>query len=48
MDHTRMSGYPNLEYSNLYNALAMLLDVAFNIQYGMQSKHKFDEYFIQN
>lgn len=37
MDHMRMSGYPNLEYSNLYNALAMLLDVAPSIQYGVQS-----------
>lgn len=39
MDHIRMSGYPNLEYSNLYNALAMLLDVAPSIQYGIQSKY---------
>lgn len=38
MDHIRMSGYPNLEYSNLYNAIAMLLDVAPSIQYGIQSK----------
>ncbi|XP_063709308.1 protein unc-79 homolog isoform X4 [Culicoides brevitarsis] len=37
MDHMRMSGYPNLEYSNLYNALAMLLDVAPSIQYGVQT-----------
>lgn len=30
-----MSSYPNLEYGNLYNAIAMLLDVASNIQYGL-------------
>lgn len=30
-----MSAYPNLEYGNLYNALAMLLDVAPNIQVGL-------------
>lgn len=41
MDHMRMSGYPNLEYSNLYNALAMLLDVAPSIQYGVQSMNGF-------
>lgn len=41
MDHVRMSGYPNLEYSNLYNALTMLLDVAPSIQYGIQSKKNF-------
>lgn len=34
-DHMRMSAYPNLEYGNLYNALAMLLDVAPNIQFGL-------------
>ncbi|XP_031621809.1 protein unc-79 homolog isoform X2 [Contarinia nasturtii] len=34
-DHIRMSAYPNLEYGNLYNALAMLLDVAPNIQFGL-------------
>lgn len=34
-DHIRMSAYPNLEYGNLYNALAMLLDVAPNIQVGL-------------
>lgn len=34
-DHIRMSAYPNLEYGNLYNALAMLLDVASNIQFGL-------------
>lgn len=34
-DQTRMSSYPNLEYGNLYNAIAMLLDVASNIQYGL-------------
>ncbi|XP_055321973.1 protein unc-79 homolog isoform X3 [Sitodiplosis mosellana] len=34
-DHARMSAYPNLEYGNLYNALAMLLDVAPNIQFGL-------------
>lgn len=34
-DHVRMSAYPNLEYGNLYNALAMLLDVAPNIQFGL-------------
>lgn len=37
-DHLRMSAYPNLEYGNLYNALAMLLDVAHNIQFGLNSK----------
>lgn len=25
MDQTRMSSYPNLEYSNLYNAICMLV-----------------------
>lgn len=34
-DHVRMSAYPNLEYGNLYNAIAMLLDVASNIQFGL-------------
>ncbi|KAG4066741.1 hypothetical protein HA402_012808 [Bradysia odoriphaga] len=34
-DHLRMSAYPNLEYGNLYNAIAMLLDVAHNIQFGL-------------
>lgn len=34
-DQIRMASYPNLEYGNLYNALAMLLDVAPNIQYGL-------------
>lgn len=38
MDQARMSAYPNLEYQNLYNALAMLVDVASNIQYGLQGK----------
>ena len=37
-DHSRMSDYPNLEYGNLYNALAMLLDVASNIQYGQNGE----------
>lgn len=37
-DHIRMSAYPNLEYGNLYNVLAMLLDVAPNIQVGLVSK----------
>lgn len=37
-DHIRMSAYPNLEYGNLYNALAMLLDVAPNIQFGLNGK----------
>jgi hypothetical protein len=37
MDPTRMSCYPNLEYQNLYNAIAMLIDVASNIQYGIQA-----------
>lgn len=37
-DHIRMSAYPNLEYGNLYNALAMLLDVASNIQVGLAGK----------
>lgn len=36
-DQVRMSAYPNLEYGNLYNALAMLLDVAQNIQFGLNS-----------
>ncbi|KAG5670190.1 hypothetical protein PVAND_000469 [Polypedilum vanderplanki] len=36
MDQTRMSSYPNLEYSNLYNAICMLIDVTPNIQYGIQ------------
>lgn len=34
-DHIRMSAYPNLEYGNLYNALAMLLDVAPNLIIGL-------------
>lgn len=34
-DQQRMSSYPNLEYGNLFNVLAMLLDVAPNIQYGL-------------
>lgn len=34
-DQHRMSAYPNLEYGNLFNVLAMLLDVAPNIQYGV-------------
>lgn len=34
-DQHRMSAYPNLEYGNLFNVLAMLLDVAPNIQYGI-------------
>lgn len=38
MDQVRMSSYPNLEYQNLYNAIAMLIDVTPNIQYGIQSK----------
>lgn len=33
-----MSAYPNLEYGNLYNVLAMLLDVAPNIQVGLICK----------
>lgn len=37
-DHIRMSAYPNLEYGNLYNAIAMLIDVASNIQIGLNSK----------
>lgn len=37
-DGDRMLAYPNLEYGNLYNALAMLLDVAPNIQIGLNSK----------
>lgn len=37
-DHIRMSAYPNLEYGNLYNAIAMLLDVASNIQFGLNCK----------
>ncbi|XP_049279350.1 protein unc-79 homolog isoform X2 [Anopheles funestus] len=36
LDQIRMSSYPNLEYQNLYNALTMLLDVASNIQSGLQ------------
>lgn len=39
-DHIRMSAYPNLEYGNLYNAIAMLLDVAPNIQFGLNGKNK--------
>lgn len=39
-DHIRMSAYPNLEYGNLYNALAMLIDVAPNIQFGVNGKSK--------
>lgn len=39
-DHIRMSAYPNLEYGNLYNAIAMLLDVASNIQFGLNCKSK--------
>ncbi|XP_070493923.1 protein unc-79 homolog isoform X3 [Chironomus tepperi] len=35
MDQTRMASYPNLEYSNLYNAICMLIDVTPNIQYGI-------------
>lgn len=35
LDQARMSSYPNLEYQNLYNALTMLLDVASNIQNGL-------------
>jgi hypothetical protein len=38
-DQQRMSSYPNLEYQNLYNALAMLIDVTPNIQYGIQSRN---------
>lgn len=38
-DQQRMSSYPNLEYQNLYNALAMLIDVTPNIQYGIQSEY---------
>lgn len=34
-DHIRMASYPNLEYGNLYNALAMLLDVAPYIPTGL-------------
>lgn len=37
-DHIRMSAYPNLEYGNLYNALAMLIDVAQNIQFGLNGE----------
>lgn len=37
-DHIRMSAYPNLEYGNLYNALAMLIDVAPNIQFGLNGE----------
>lgn len=37
-DHIRMSAYPNLEYGNLYNAIAMLLDVAPNIQFGLNGE----------
>lgn len=37
-DHKRMTAYPNLEYGNLYNALAMLLDVAPNIQVGLNGR----------
>lgn len=37
-DHIRMSSYPNLEYGNVYNALAMLIDVASNIQVGLAGK----------
>lgn len=44
-DHLRMSAYPNLEYGNLYNALAMLLDVAHNIQFGLNST-KFRNFLI--
>lgn len=40
-DHMRMSAYPNLEYGNLYNALAMLLDVASNIQIGLNGERDF-------
>lgn len=39
-DHIRMSAYPNLEYGNLYNALAMLLDVAPNIQFGLNGEFR--------
>lgn len=39
-DHIRMSAYPNLEYGNLYNAIAMLLDVAPNIQFGLNGTKK--------
>lgn len=35
-----MGAYPNLEYGNLYNAIAMLLDVAQNIQFGLNCKLK--------
>lgn len=38
MDIVRLTSYPNLEYSALYNALTMLLDVAPSIQNGIQSK----------
>lgn len=34
-DQARMAAYPNLEYSNLYNALSMLLDVAPNLHSGL-------------
>lgn len=46
-DHIRMSAYPNLEYGNLYNAIAMLLDVAPNIQFGLNGKNKRDYYSSQ-
>lgn len=39
-DHIRMSAYPNLEYGNLYNALAMLIDVAQNIQFGLNGESR--------
>lgn len=42
-DHIRMSAYPNLEYGNLYNALAMLIDVAQNIQFGLNGECKRNE-----
>ncbi|XP_058465417.1 protein unc-79 homolog isoform X2 [Malaya genurostris] len=44
-DRARMASYPNLEYQNLYNALAMLLDVASNIQNGL---YLFGKAFLQS
>lgn len=35
-DHNRVATYPNMEYGNLYNAIAMLLDVATNITTGQE------------
>lgn len=47
-DQQRMSNYPNLEYGNLYNCIAMLLDVAPNITYGLNSKFWFIFIFCEN